>query len=161
MGFVAQNRVYPDDGLAIVVLVNADYGGASNEVAEGLQTMLLGPIPAPVTPAAAVPPRARPVHAETTELARRIFDDLAAGRLEEARFTPDGLSYFTARTRADLTSSLTALGPPARFDLMTHGPWAGFDGSIHEIGWADRTLVLIMFRADDGRLEEYYLFSPD
>ena len=161
MGFLAQNRVYPDDGLAIVVLVNADYGGASNAVADGLQAMLLGPPPAPVTPAAAVPPRARPVHAETTELARRIFDDLAAGRLEEARFTPDGLSYFTARTRADLTASLTALGQPARFDLVTHGPWAGFDGSIHEIGWAERTLVLIMFRADDGRLEEYYLFSPD
>ncbi|HYE46795.1 MAG TPA: serine hydrolase domain-containing protein [Caulobacter sp.] len=164
MGFLTQNRVYPDDRSAIVVTVNADFGSAQYEIAEALERMVLGPVaeaPASPTVAAAPEPPPKPVNAATTSLARRILDDLAVGRLDASLFTSDGASYFTPERRADLQASLAQLGPPNRFELMRWEPWAGYDASIHELGWADRKLVLIMFRTADGRVEEYYLFSPD
>ncbi len=40
-GFTAENRVYPDDAAAVVVLSNADYGHAVGGVADALERLLL------------------------------------------------------------------------------------------------------------------------
>jgi len=162
MGFLTQNRVYPDDGMAIVVMVNADFGSAQYEIAQGLEQLLLGPPPAAaIPPAPAQPPPEKPVHDETTGLARRVLEDLTAGRLDTGLFTADGASYFTQERRGDLQATLARLGPPQKLELARHEPWAGYDASIHELTWKDQAMVLIMFRTADGRLEEYYLFAPE
>lgn len=40
-GFTAENRIYPDDGIAIVVLTNQDATDASSTIADGLAALLL------------------------------------------------------------------------------------------------------------------------
>ena len=42
-GYLTDNRIYPDDGVAIVVLTNSMSGGAHNEIAERITFQLLPP----------------------------------------------------------------------------------------------------------------------
>lgn len=161
LGFLTENRIYPDDKAALVVMVNADYGAAKQTIVDGLEELLFGP----VAPVAAPPPAPKPlpetVDPQTTGLATRVLEQLAARQLDEALFTPQAVGYFTPEVRADLADTLLELGRPDGVKLLRRDPWSGYDGSIHEISWRERKLVLIMLRTADGLIEDYTLFAPD
>ena len=162
-GFLTENRVYPDDHDAIIVAVNADFGSAPSDIADGLQTILLGDLGGHVASATASPaaPPPKPVDPATTALAERVLRDFALGRIDRNLFTANDLGYLTPEVRADLRRTLTRLGPPASVELVRREPWSGYDGSIHEVSWPHRKLVLVMLRTGDGRLDDFDLFSPD
>ena len=59
-GYLAHNRVYPDDGAAIVVLTNGDFGSAQTQIADRIANLIFP-------------------DAGETAAARALFDQLRAG----------------------------------------------------------------------------------
>lgn len=104
-GFQAENRIYPDDRAAVVVLVNAGdgYAAPARGIADDLERVVLPKLAPPPTEL-----RSRPIpeaqNAETTRTARQLFDQLRGGRLDVALLTADSAADLTA-TLADYQGS--------------------------------------------------------
>jgi CubicO group peptidase (beta-lactamase class C family) len=157
VGFLAENRIYPDDRAAVVVLSNAEYGGrAQSELADGIQAILLGP-PAPITG----PPAPRPPFAAPLPLARKLYDQLRTGSLDRTLLTENANSFFTEAALKDYQESLSALGEPNRFRLAMSDKADGLDSSFHLVDWPGKKMVAIMRVRPDGKVEEFVIFPDD
>jgi hypothetical protein len=162
-GFLAENRIYPDDGAAVVVLVNAGtgYAGPATMIADELERIAIPDLP---VPPAQQQQRRRPApetaNSETTRIARGLVDQLRSGRLDDARLTPDAAADLAANL-ADYQASLASLGDPASFTLLNRGGNDDWDASIHEARWPDRRLLITMFRDASGQVSEFQIIQPD
>jgi D-alanyl-D-alanine carboxypeptidase len=96
-GFLADNRVWPTERAAIVVLTNNDWA-APSELTSQLAFLLLRPAPA----------EAR---------ARAVFAALQQGSIDRREFTAIGNAYFTDDVLADLRATLGPLGPMRDLEL--------------------------------------------
>ena len=140
-GFTADNRIYPDDGVAVAVLVNEDATNAASLIGDDLiRLMFVDDSPAD---AAAV--------AE----ARKIFADLQAGRIDRARLTANAASYFTKQALADFHAGLGPLGKPAAFELKHTGRRGGFVTRNFEVTFPGKKLRVVVRAQDDGIIEQY------
>jgi D-alanyl-D-alanine carboxypeptidase len=83
-GFVADNEVLVDDGVAVAVLTNQDAVGAASTIARLAAPVVLG---------------AAGTEAEKQALA--IFHDLQQGRIDRSLLAPNLSDYFTAEALAD------------------------------------------------------------
>ena len=138
VGFLSENRVYPDDRAAIVVLVNAGFGNAETAIADRIEAMLL-----PDT--------------DRTQRARALFAGLRAGRIDRRQFTANGNAYFTPTALADYKGSLSLLGKPSSFTLKSTALRGGFTEEVYSIGYPGRVLTLVL-RAEpgkQGRIEQF------
>jgi CubicO group peptidase (beta-lactamase class C family) len=152
VGFLTQNTIYPDSKAAIIVFTNADFSGATDTMTEGIEKIVLD---APEQALAGEGDRAADV--------RAIYDALAAGRLDRAKFTPNLNGYFDATVLADYRSSLAPLGPPSAID--SQGPprlRGGFVNRNFSIHYPGRTLTLVTYAEPgaNGRFEQY-LIMPE
>ena len=93
-GFTAENAVYPDDRMAIAVLVNQDSSPASGQLSEKLVEILFD--------------QALPADDARTAQARAIFSGLQQGRLDRSLFTANASFYFTQQAIDDFKASLGA-----------------------------------------------------
>ncbi len=89
-GFLADNRLWPQDRAAVVVLTNNDWASPS-DLGDRIAYLVL-------------PPTAEEARA------REIFRDMQAGTVDRAAFTEVGNSHLTAAVLTDLQSSLSGLG---------------------------------------------------
>jgi D-alanyl-D-alanine carboxypeptidase len=87
-GFTSQNTIWPDLGLAVVVLSNKDGSTAPGPITRGLEALLLAPARDPDA-------------AKLLERAKTILADVQEGRIDHALFTANGNSYFTAEVIGD------------------------------------------------------------
>ena len=145
VGFLSENIVAPDDGMAVVVLDNADFGDAQTTIAKGILAMLL--------------PAATPVSAtaDGAARARAILAGLAAGRIDRSRFTAHGNAYFTATAIGDYKASLSPFGTPTGFTPLGSGLRGGFTEEAYKVSYAHRKLTLVV-RAEPGaagRIEQF------
>ena len=151
VGFLSQNSVWLDDGVAVVVLTNGDFADA--------QTQLTSKIAAIVLPTA--------VQAESGEAAR--LDDvrstlagLTRGKLDPALFTDNALYYFSAQTQADYAASLRPLGP-LKSVTQARPPRlrGGFVNRVFQLHYASRSLTLSTYAeaGPHGRWEQF-LVTP-
>ena len=152
VGFLSQNSVWVDDGLAIVVLTNADFADAQDE--------LTGQIAKIVLPKAG---SADTGEAERTLDARATLRALVAGRFDPAKFTPNARYYFNAQTRGDYAASLKPLGPltaivPARAPRLR----GGFVNRNFTLHFGKRQLKLVTYAEPgaQGRWEQF-IVMPD
>src|SRR6185312_5190391 len=99
-GFVSENIVYPDDGVAIVVLTNETASEAASEIGAAITPLLI----APAAPAAATQP-----DAFATEL-QTILTGMQQGKIDRTLFTRDCNFYFDKDALADFQSTLGAMG---------------------------------------------------
>jgi CubicO group peptidase (beta-lactamase class C family) len=142
-GFAAYNRIYPDDGAAIVVMVNADYGEpARDAIVERISHELFAP-------------------SGETVADRRAFEALRHGDLKGVPLTADARAYFTAQVLGDYRTSLEPLGEPIRFTLISE-PWSrgGFVGKVYRVVYPGRVLDFDIFQAPDGQYQELMVFPP-
>jgi hypothetical protein len=93
-GFTAQNVVYPDDGLAVVVLTNLDATDASGRRAGKIATLLLAPAE-----------EHGPIQQVTG-----ILKGLQHGTIDRALLTDNNSFYFSADALKDFAASLGPLG---------------------------------------------------
>ena len=142
-GYLANNRVYPDDRAAIVVLTNGDFGSAQTAIADRIANIVFP-------------------DASDTAAARAIFDELRAGRIDRSKFTENGSAYFTEQAAADFASSLGALGEPESFVRNSKALRGGMTSEAYTVTYPDgRRLRIVMRALPDGRVEQFMVSRID
>jgi D-alanyl-D-alanine carboxypeptidase len=139
-GFEAENVVFPDDRLAIVVLTNQDASSAASAIARKVAPLLLGlgePVP----------------NAEEKSLT--IFQGLQDGKLDRSLLTPNCNAYFTQQAIDDFASSLKPLGAPASFHQTTYELRGGMTFRAFRAEFANQNLMITTYEMPDGKLEQY------
>ncbi|MBC9031929.1 beta-lactamase family protein [Sphingomonas sp. JC676] len=149
VGFLSSNVVIPDQRFAVVALVNADFGGAQDEITEEVADLLV-----PVDHA----PKAMTLDQTRDALARKLFDQLRTGTLDRSLLTEDASYYFDATATGDYRDSLAALGDPVSFAPLGKARLrGGFVNRNYAIQYKDRRLVAVTYAEDgaDGKFEQF------
>lgn len=144
VGYLSENRIYPDDRAAIVVLDNADFGNAQTRIADEIEKVLF---------------------AETGDVgrARMVFNELRAGQIDRSEFTANGNHYFTADALTDYRTSLTALGEPKSFVRKKSALRGGFTVEDYDVDFGAKKLTIVL-RAEPGpkgRIEQFTVYPAD
>jgi CubicO group peptidase (beta-lactamase class C family) len=142
-GFLAENRIWPDDKAAVVVLTDADFGGAQTAIADRIAAVLF------------------PGDNSQTQTARALFDQLRRGEIDRARFTENGNAYFSAQALADFKSSLGPLGEPSGFIRRSFAMRGGMTSEVYDVTYPGRKLRIVMRAYPDGRVEQFMVHPVD
>jgi CubicO group peptidase (beta-lactamase class C family) len=141
-GFVSDNEVLVDDGVAVAVLTNQDAVSAAITIARLASPVILA---TPATPA------------EAQALA--IYHDLQQRRIDRSLFAPNLSDYFTPEALADFQSSLAPLGEPLTFHQSDEQLRGGMTFHAFQIVYPGKHLTLTTYTYPDGKLEQY-LIAP-
>ncbi len=146
-GFTSQNTLWPDAGVAVVVLSNKDGSSAPGRITRDLEALLLAP---------AVDPDAL----RLLDQAKAIFAGLQEGRIDRALFTANGSSYFTDEVLKDYASSLKPLGTPKSFEQTRSGLRGGFTDRSYRLTFEGKVLqVVVRGEKGTGKLEQFQVFE--
>jgi D-alanyl-D-alanine carboxypeptidase len=140
-GFTAQNTVFPDDNLAIVVLTNQDAASASGVIARQIANLLLAP--------------SDPAGDKKLGQARAIFTGLQHGKIDRSLLTDNANAYFTTQALQDFAASLGPLGEPQDFTQTGEQGRGGMTHRGYKVTFAERVLAISIFEMPDGKLEQY------
>jgi D-alanyl-D-alanine carboxypeptidase len=141
-GFVADNVVLVDDGVAVAVLTNQDAVGAASTIARLAAPAILGS-----------------AGTEAEKQALAIFRDLQQGRIDRSLLAPNLSDYFTAEALADFQNSLAPLGEPLSFRQTNESLRGGMTFRGFDIVYPGKRLRLTTYTYPDGKLEQY-LIAP-
>ena len=142
-GFVSDNAVWLDEGIAVVALTNLDGSDAARSIVNQIGTWLLAE-------------KLDPDAAHYLEQARQIFRELQEGRIDHSLLNADADSFFSAQVLADAASSLKPLGTPTSFEQTGFGLRGGMTYRNFRIRFASGTaLRLSTFTTPDGKLAQY------
>jgi D-alanyl-D-alanine carboxypeptidase len=141
-GFVADNEVLIDNGVAVAVLTNHMSGGAE-EIAQLVAATVAG----------------NPNQSPAEEQALAIYRDLQQGRIDRTLLAPNLNDYFSPQTVADFQSSLAPLGEPLIFRQTREALRGGMTFRAFQIVYPGKRLALTTYTYPDGKLEQY-LISP-
>jgi len=144
-GFTAENLIYPDDRIAIVVLTNQDAANAADGIGGELEKLMLT--------------EDSPEDAAALAQAEQLFLGLQHGHIDAALLTANARSYFTAQALEDFQASLGRLGKGAKFTLLRSSRRGGLITRVYEISLSG-TQLLAVVRAEPGGLIEQYTLSP-
>jgi CubicO group peptidase (beta-lactamase class C family) len=134
-GFLADNRVWPHERAAIVILTNNDWASPA-DLLDRIAFLVLPPTPA----------EAR---------ARALFEAFQKGTVDRALFTPAGNAYLNDHVLADLRSSLGALGPARLIELEHESRRGGMVTRLWKILCRDVRLQATERAYPGGPLEEF------
>ncbi|HJQ24974.1 MAG TPA: serine hydrolase domain-containing protein [Blastocatellia bacterium] len=140
-GFSAENIVFPDERVAVVVLTNQDAAGAGGTIVEDVAPLLLA-ADDPATP-------------KKQEQARKIFEGLQQGKIDRTLFTEDANFYFSEQALKDFAQGLGPLGPPQEFKQVRQGLRGGMTLRVYSVTFAQKTLRAWTYEMPDGKLEQY------
>jgi CubicO group peptidase (beta-lactamase class C family) len=137
-GFVSDNEVLVDDGVAVAVLTNQDAVNAASTIAH-----LEAPVVAEYPPTAA------------EKQAIEIFHGLQQGHIDRSLLASNLSDYFTAEAIADFSTSLAPLGEPLTFRQTGETLRGGMTFRAFEIVYPGKRLRLTTYTYPDGKLEQY------
>lgn len=148
VGALSDNIIAPDDGVAVVVLDNADFGDAQTTIAQRVLALLL--------------PDAKPGAGAATGVARatKVYDMLRAGRIDRSLFTTNGNFYFTPTAIGDYKTSLAPLGAPKSIVQTSNKLRGGFTAEVYKVSYPGRTLDIVL-RAEPGaggKIEQFTVY---
>jgi CubicO group peptidase (beta-lactamase class C family) len=144
-GFVSENAVWLDEGIAAVALTNLDGSDAARAIVGQIGAWLL---------AEKLDPRGT----QSLEQARQIFGDLQQGKIDRSLLTSDADSSFTPQVLADAALSLKPLGTPQSFEQTSFERRGGMAYRHFRIGFASgKSLHLSTFSTPDGKLAQYLI----
>ena len=144
VGYLSENRIYPDDRAAIVVLDNADFGNAQTSIADAIENVLFA-------------------DSGDVTRAKAVFEGLRAGRIDRAAFTANGNYYFTPQAVADYRASLAPLGEPKSFTRNSSSLRGGFTAESYTLDYGTKKLTIVL-RAEPGpkgRIEQFTVYPAD
>jgi CubicO group peptidase (beta-lactamase class C family) len=143
-GYVAENAVYPDDGIAIVVLTNQVASSAAGEIVNAITGILL---PQQPNAAAAADTFAPELQALLTQL--------QSGQIDRSQLTANCSSYFDADTLADFQSTLAPLGAIASVTRTRTNLRGGMIFGFYKVTFATGAAVMVnTYRLPDGKVEQ-------
>jgi len=138
-GFTAQNTVFPDARMAVVVLVNEDSVGASGDIARQIAALLFREADA----------------GKQEDQSREIFAALQQGKINRALFTDNCNSYFTEQALKDFAGSLGPLGSPTEFTQTNKQDRGGMTFRSFEVRIPQKTVTVWERIMPDGKIEQY------
>jgi D-alanyl-D-alanine carboxypeptidase len=141
-GFVSENRIYPDDKAAIVVLTNIEANGAAKMIADRIADLILPP---------------DPLDAKI----KAVFFGLQKGELDRSLLAPNLNDYFTATTVDDFARSLGPLGKPYLFQRRSEQDRGGMKFRSYRIAFDKRAVSLTVYVMPDGKLEQFLVGPAD
>jgi D-alanyl-D-alanine carboxypeptidase len=143
-GYVAENIVFPDDKLAIVVLTNEVASGAAGKIGAELTGLLL---PAATTPEMAPDPVAAALPG--------ILGRFAKGQIDRTQFSANCNSYFSESAIADFRAALKRLGAVTSVYRTRGGLRGGMTYGAYRVVFAKgTTLELDTYSLRDGKIEQ-------
>jgi D-alanyl-D-alanine carboxypeptidase len=137
-GFVSDNIVLPDDGVAVAVLTNHMASGAS-QIARLVASAVVG--------------NKNQTDAEKQALA--IYRGLQKGEIDRSLLAPNLDSYFSQQTVGDFKNSLAPLGEPLSLSQTAEELRGGMTFRSFYIQYPTRRLRLTTYTYPDGKLEQY------
>ena len=140
-GFTAENMVFPEDSIAVVVLTNQDAAPASGAIAQGIARALFTTEDA--------------LTASRTAQARAILEGLRQGRIDRSLLTPNANAYFSDEALTDFAASLAPLGELQSFEQTVTRARGGMTLRSYRAVFAGRTLRVWTYEMPDGKLEQY------
>jgi len=146
-GFTAQNVVFPDEKVAVVVLTNQDAAGAAGQIAQGISPLLLA-TDDPATPA-------------KLEQAKKIFDGLQHGTIDRTLFTDNANAYFSEQALKDFAEGLAPLGTPQSFVQASQGLRGGMTLRVYIIRFPQKVLRAWTYEMPNGKLEQYQIATAN
>jgi len=144
VGYLSENRIYPDDRAAIVVLDNADFGNAQTAIADAIEKVIFA-------------------DAGDVSRAKAVFEGLRAGKINRGQFTANGNYYFTPEALADYKASLAALGEPKSFTRRSSALRGGFTAEAYTVDYGAKKLTIVL-RAEPGahgRIEQFTVYPAE
>jgi D-alanyl-D-alanine carboxypeptidase len=140
-GFTAQNIVFPDDRVAIVVLVNQDAASTAGPIASGISPLLFAANDATT--------------AAKLEQAKDIFEGLQEGEIDRSLFTDNANGYFTEQALEDFKNSLGPLGKWDSFTQTSQSLRGGMVGRVYVVRFPQKTIRAWTYEMPDGKLEQF------
>ena len=138
-GFTAENMVFPDDRVAVVVLTNQDSIDASGDIARKI-----APLVFPQEDAS-----------QQEQQARAIFQNLQQGKIDRSLLTENASSYFSEQALTDFAAGLGPLGAPQAFNQTARQDRGGMTFRLFEVHFPQRTLEVWERVMPDGKIEQY------
>jgi CubicO group peptidase (beta-lactamase class C family) len=142
-GFVSDNEVFVDDGVAVTVLTNHMAGGAE-EITRLTGSTVLGV-----------------KHSPTEDQAIAIYKGLQKGEIDRSQLAPNLSTYFDAQCLGDYRDSLGPLGDPLTFRQVAEHLRGGMTLRIFSIQYPTQRLSLSTYTYPDGKLEQYLVAPAD
>jgi CubicO group peptidase (beta-lactamase class C family) len=139
-GFTAENIVFPEDSVAIVVLTNQDAAPAASAIAQQIAQAIF------TTEDALAENR--------TAQARKILEGLQRGTIDRSLFTSNANSYFSDQALKDFASSLAPLGSLTSFVQLRKAERGGMVYRSYRATFPSRTLRVWTYETPDGKLEQ-------
>jgi D-alanyl-D-alanine carboxypeptidase len=137
VGFVSDNEVLVDDGVAVAVLTNHMAGGAV-EIARLSASTIVGQKRTP---------------AEEQTLA--MFRGLQKGEIDRGKLAPNLDAYLDAQTIADFKKSLGPLGEPLTFRKTHEELRGGMTFRVFQLVYPTRELRITTYTYPDGKMEQF------
>lgn len=142
-GFVSDNEVLVDDGIAVAVLTNHMAGGAE-EIAQLAAATVAGT-----------------KHTPAEEQALTIYRGLQKGQIDRSLLAPNLNDYFDTQAVSDFKASLGPLGEPLTFRQVAESLRGGMTFRAFRIVYPTRRLILTTYTYPDGKLEQYLVGPTD
>jgi D-alanyl-D-alanine carboxypeptidase len=136
-GFLAENRLWPKEDAAVVVLTNNDWASPS-DLADRLAFLVLAPTPA-------------------EQRVKTVFDALQRGALDRSLFTDIGNAYLTDAVLSELQSSLAPLGPMRLLELQQESKRGGLINRRWKALCAQARLEIVERGVPGGKLEQFFV----
>ncbi|HTB96463.1 MAG TPA: serine hydrolase domain-containing protein [Terracidiphilus sp.] len=143
-GFVSDNEVLIDNGIAVAVVTNHMAGGAE-EIAQLVAATVAG----------------NPHESAAEKQALAIYRGLQNGAIDRTLLAPNLNAYFNAQTIADFKTSLGPLGEPLTFRQSRVTLRGGMTFRRFEIVYPAKKLLLTTYTYPDGKLEQYFVEPSD
>jgi CubicO group peptidase (beta-lactamase class C family) len=142
-GFVSDNEVLIDDGIAVAVLTNHMAGGAAQITRLAAATV------------------AGVQHTPNEDQAIAIYHGLQQGQIDRSLLAPNLNAYFDAQTLSDYRNSLAPLGDPLTFNQTGERLRGGMTFRVFRIQYPTQRLSLTTYTYPDGKLEQYLVAPAD
>ncbi|WP_241654711.1 serine hydrolase domain-containing protein [Granulicella sibirica] len=137
-GFVSDNEVLVDDGVAVVVLTNHMAGGAET-IAQLTAATVAG----------------TGVQSDAEKQTLAIYRGLQQGKIDRSLLAPNLNDYFSEQTVADFKDSLGPLGESLTFRKQGEQLRGGMTFRSFQLVYPDRRLYLSTYTYPDGKLEQF------
>lgn len=145
-GFTTLNQIYPDQNVAIGVLINSDT--ATRPILRAIEDVIFAP-------AAAAPVK---TDAKADALVRTVLGQLAQGRIDRALLRPNLDFFFTDQVLADYKSSLAPLGEIKSLETLEAFERGGMYGWVYRVqGTAGKPIRALVYITKDGKLDQILL----
>jgi CubicO group peptidase (beta-lactamase class C family) len=146
-GYISENMLFPEDGIAVVVLTNEVASSAAHEIAAQIAQQLI-----PSLHTAPPPPDTLAPQLKT------ILTSLQQGHIERSLFTADCNDYFNTDALSDFKSTLAPLGAITTIIRAATHQRGGMTGSVYRITYSGGTiLTLSIYTMPNGKIEQFLI----